>query len=29
MSVLKGDPERGGFIKQAIEQHVPALAPKG
>ena len=26
MSVLKGDPERKGFVKQAIEQMFPSLA---
>jgi pyruvate dehydrogenase (quinone) len=29
LSVLKKDPERGGFMKQAIEHMFPALAPKG
>lgn len=29
MSVLKGDAERGGFIKQAIQNMFPGLAPKG
>jgi pyruvate dehydrogenase (quinone) len=29
MSVLKGDPERVGFVKQAIENLFPGLAPKG
>lgn len=29
MSVLKGDAERGGFIKQALENMFPGLAPKG
>jgi pyruvate dehydrogenase (quinone) len=28
LSVLKNDPDRGGFVKQAIEHMFPALAPK-
>ena len=29
MSVLGGDPDRKGFIKQAVEQIFPGLASKG
>jgi pyruvate dehydrogenase (quinone) len=29
LSVLKNDPERGGFVKQAVEHMFPSLAPKG
>jgi pyruvate dehydrogenase (quinone) len=29
MSVLKNDPERGGFVKQAVEHMFASLAPKG
>jgi pyruvate dehydrogenase (quinone) len=28
MSVLRGDPERGGFVKQAIEHMFPSIASK-
>jgi pyruvate dehydrogenase (quinone) len=28
LSVLRNDPDRGGFVKQAIEHMFPALAPK-
>jgi hypothetical protein len=29
MSVLRSDPERGGFIKQAVEHLFPSIASKG
>lgn len=29
MSVVRGDPERGGFIKQAVQHMFPSLASKG